>query len=129
MRAKAEEVLKKMDLLQYKDEMVNSLPYGLRKMTELGRTLMTEPKMILLDEPAAGLNPSERQEFIRKIREVYDSGIDLFLIEHNMDIVMSISDYITVINFGAKIAEGTPEQVVNNPEVIKAYLGDRFKAD
>ena len=109
--------------------MVNSLPYGLRKMTELGRTLMTEPKMILLDEPAAGLNPSERQEFIRKIREVYDSGIDLFLIEHNMDIVMSISDYITVINFGAKIAEGTPEQVVNNPEVIKAYLGDRFKAD
>ena len=129
MRAKAEEVLKKMDLLQYKDEMVNSLPYGLRKMTELGRTLMTEPKMILLDEPAAGLNPSERQEFIRKIREVYDSSIDLFLIEHNMDIVMSISDYITVIKFGAKIAEGTPEQVVNNPEVIKAYLGDRFKAD
>jgi ABC-type branched-chain amino acid transport systems, ATPase component len=129
MRTRSETVLKQMDLYQYKDEMVNSLPYGLRKMTELGRTLMTEPKMILLDEPAAGLNPSERQEFIQKLRGVYDSGVDLFLIEHNMDIVMSISDYITVINFGAKIAEGTPEEVVNNPEVIKAYLGDRFKAD
>lgn len=129
MRAKAEEILQQMDLYRYKDEMVNSLPYGLRKMTELGRTLMAEPKMILLDEPAAGLNPSERQEFIQKLRGVYDSGIDLFLIEHNMDIVMSISDYITVINFGAKIAEGTPEEVVNNSEVIKAYLGDRFKAD
>lgn len=129
MRTRAEEILQQMDLYRYKDEMVNSLPYGLRKMTELGRTLMTEPKMILLDEPAAGLNPSERQEFIQKLRGVYDSGIDLFLIEHNMDIVMSISDYITVINFGAKIAEGTPEEVVNNPEVIKAYLGDRFKAD
>lgn len=129
MRTKAEEILQQMDLYRYKDDMVNSLPYGLRKMTELGRTLMTEPKMILLDEPAAGLNPSERQEFIQKLRVVYASGIDLFLIEHNMDIVMSISDYITVINFGAKIAEGTPEEVVNNPEVIKAYLGDRFKAD
>ncbi len=129
MRAKAEEILKQIDMYQYRNEMVNELPYGLRKMTELGRTLMTEPKMILLDEPAAGLNPSERQEFIQKLKEVYDSGIDLFLIEHNMDIVMSISHYITVINFGAKIAEGEPKEVVNNPEVIKAYLGERFKAD
>ena len=109
--------------------MVNELPYGLRKMTELGRTLMTDPKMILLDEPAAGLNPSERQDFIQHLKDVYDSGIDLFLIEHNMDVVMSISHYITVINFGAKIAEGEPKEVVNNPEVIKAYLGSRFKAD
>lgn len=129
MRAHAEQVLKQIDMYQYRNDMVNELPYGLRKMTELGRTLMTDPKMILLDEPAAGLNPSERQEFIQHLKDAYDSGIDLFLIEHNMDVVMSISHYITVINFGAKIAEGEPKEVVNNPEVIKAYLGSRFKAD
>ncbi len=129
MRAQAEKILKQIGMYEHRDDMVNELPYGLRKMTELGRTLMTEPKMLLLDEPAAGLNPSERQEFIQHLKEVYDSGIDLFLIEHNMDVVMSISHYITVINFGAKIAEGSPQEVVNNPEVIKAYLGSRFKAD
>lgn len=129
LRAHAEKVLKQIDMYQYRDTLVNSLPYGLRKMTELGRTLMTDPKMILLDEPAAGLNPSERQEFIGKLREVYDSGIDLLLIEHNMDVVMSISDFITVISYGAKLAEGKPQDVVNNPEVIKAYLGERFNAD
>ena len=127
MRAKAEEILVQLDLLKYKDVMVNSLPYGLRKMTELGRTLASEPKMILLDEPAAGLNPSERQDFMHKLKEIYETGIDFFLIEHNMDIVMNISDYITVINFGAKIAEGTPQEIMNNPEVISAYLGERFK--
>jgi len=128
LRARAEEVLRQVDLYRYKDENVDCLPYGLRKMTELGRTLMTEPKMILLDEPAAGLNPSERHAFIQKLREVFDSGIDLLLIEHNMDIVMSISDFITVINYGAKLAEGSPKDIVNNPEVIKAYLGERFNA-
>ena len=129
MRAHAEQILKQINMYEYRNDMVNELPYGLRKMTELGRTLMTDPKMILLDEPAAGLNPSERQDFIQHLKDVYDSGIDLFLIEHNMDVVMSISHYITVINFGAKIAEGEPKEVVNNPEVIKAYLGSRFKAD
>ena len=95
-------------------------------MTELGRTLMMEPRLILLDEPAAGLNPSERREFIDIIRRVYESGVDIFMIEHNMDVVMKISDYITVLSFGRMIAEGTPKEVQSNEEVIRAYLGSRY---
>lgn len=129
LRDQAEVILKQLDLYKHRDETAGSLPYGLQKMTELGRTLMARPQMILLDEPAAGLNPSERQDFIAHLRRVHDSGIDLFLIEHNMDVVMSISHTITVINFGSKIAEGPAKQVVNDPEVIKAYLGERFKAE
>lgn len=128
LNARAEAVLRRLDLWKYKDEMVKSLPYGLQKMTELGRTLMAEPKLILLDEPAAGLNPSERADFIDLLKTIYADGIDLLLIEHNMDVVLNISHKITVINFGTKIAEGEPQAVVNDPAVIKAYLGDRFKA-
>lgn len=128
LHGKAEETLEFLGLSPYRNEMVGSLPYGLQKMTELGRTLMNDPELILLDEPAAGLNPSERKQFIEYLQKVYDNGIDLFLIEHNMDVVLSISHRITVINFGTKIAEGDPQTVINNPEVIKAYLGDKFKA-
>ena len=95
---------------------------------EAVRALSHNPDLILLDEPAAGLNPSERKLFIEYLQKVYEGGIDLFLIEHNMDVVMSISHRITVINFGTRIIEGSPQEVVNNPEVIKAYLGDKFKA-
>ena len=80
-----------------------------------------------MDEPAAGLNPSERVKFIDVLLKVFEDGIDLFLIEHNMDVVMSISNYITVINFGKKIAEGTPREIQNNEDVITAYLGDKYK--
>ena len=76
---------------RYRDEVVSNLAYGRQKMTELGRTLMMEPRLILLDEPAAGLNPSERREFIDIIRRVYESGVDIFMIEHNMDVVMNLS--------------------------------------
>ena len=104
-----------------------NLAYGKQKMTELGRALMMKPDLLILDEPAAGLNPSERREFVDILLKTHEKGIDLFLIEHNMDVVMNISTKITVLNFGAKIAEGNPYEIQNNDEVIRAYLGDKYK--
>ncbi len=127
LREKAEAILNFIGLYGLKDELVKNLPYGRQKVLELGRTLMGDPRLILLDEPAAGLNPSERVEFISILNKVFDQRITLFLIEHNMDVVMNISHKITVLNFGAKIAEGSPKEIQNNDEVIKAYLGEKFK--
>ncbi len=127
IREKAESVLDFVGLKDLMNQQVSSLAYGRQKMTELGRALMMDPKLMLLDEPAAGLNPSERMELTDMLCKVHESGVGLFLVEHNMDIVMSISQTITVINFGAKIAEGTPDEVKNNDEVIRAYLGSKYK--
>ncbi|WP_066716044.1 ABC transporter ATP-binding protein [Clostridium sp. Marseille-P299] len=124
---RALEVLDYIGMYKYRDETVKNLAYGQQKLTELGRSIMTSPKLLFLDEPAAGLNPSERVDFVKILLKVFDDGVDLFLIEHNMDVVMNISNYITVINFGSKIAEGTPKEIQNNDEVIAAYLGSQFK--
>ncbi|MFN6992172.1 MAG: ABC transporter ATP-binding protein [Fervidobacterium sp.] len=104
-----------------------TLPYGYQKLIDVGRALMSEPKILLLDEPAAGLTEKESDILKERIRRIKDSGITVFLIEHDMNMVMDISDEITVINFGKKIAEGSPREIVNNEEVIKAYLGTGFE--
>ena len=124
MREETMALLEEQGLDKYKDEIATSLPYGLQRRLEIARALAADPKLLLLDEPAAGMNPQETLElaqFIREIREKY--GLTVFLIEHHMDLVMKISDYIYVIDFGSEIAQGTPKEVQNNQHVIDAYLG------
>ena len=101
-----------------------SLPLGMRKRLEIARALATEPELLLLDEACAGLNPSELDESIAIIRRIKERGITIMIIEHHMKVIMSISDRIVVLTYGQKLAEGTPEQIAHNPEVIKAYLGE-----
>ena len=124
MREETMALLQEQGLDKFKDELATSLPYGLQRRLEIARALATNPKLLLLDEPAEGMNPQETQElaeFIKQIRDKYN--LTIFLIEHHMDLVMKISDYIYVIDFGSKIAEGVPEEIQNNQRVIDAYLG------
>jgi len=124
MREETMELLIEQGLDKYKDDIATSLPYGLQRRLEIARALAGEPKLLLLDEPAAGMNPQETQEladFIKEIRDKYN--LTIFLIEHHMDLVMKISDYIYVIDFGSEIAQGIPEEIQSNQKVIDAYLG------
>ena len=124
MRSETLQLLAEQGLDRFRDEPATSLPYGLQRRLEIARALATEPKLLLLDEPAAGMNPQETLElaqFIRQIRDKY--ALTVFLIEHHMDLVMRISDYIYVIDFGSEIARGVPKDVQANKRVIDAYLG------
>ena len=116
-------VLEFTGLYEDRSLMSKSLPLGKRKKLEIARALATQPEMLLLDESFAGLNPSEQNELINIIRKVKAKGITIMIIEHHMKVIMSLSDRVVVLNYGEKIAEGTPQEIGNNPLVIEAYLG------
>lgn len=122
-------VLKRIGLSIYVDEFAKNLPYGAQRRLEIARALATEPLLLLLDEPAAGMNPMETKELDELILTIRDEDhISILLIEHDMRLVMSISDRIFVVDYGKKIAQGTPNEIKNNPSVIKAYLGEEIDA-
>lgn len=122
------EILEKVGLTKYENEFAKNLPYGAQRRLEIARALATEPVLLLLDEPAAGMNPQETIELVSLIQEIASEGQSILLIEHDMKLVMSLSERIFVMDYGKKIAQGTPEEIRNNPDVIKAYLGEEVDA-
>ena len=124
-RERVEEIIDLLDLQVARNQFVGGLPYGTQKLIELGRALALEPRLLLLDEPSAGMNSEEKQDLIFWIKDIQDElGVTILLIEHDMKLIMDISDRILVINFGKPITEGTPAEVQKHPEVLKAYLGE-----
>ena len=124
-RRRVEEIIDFLDLQGARNKLVGGLPYGIQKQVELARALALEPKLLLLDEPCAGMNSEEKQDMIFWVKDIQDElGITILLIEHDMKMVMDISDRVLAINFGQTITEGTPGEVQAHPEVLKAYLGE-----
>ncbi|MCP3875240.1 MAG: ABC transporter ATP-binding protein [Desulfobacteraceae bacterium] len=124
-REKVESIIDLLELQNVRDKFVGALPYGTQKLIELGRALALEPELLLLDEPCAGMNTEEKQDMIFWIKDIQDDlGISILLIEHDMKMVMDISDRVLAINFGKPVTLGTPDQVQQNKEVLKAYIGE-----
>jgi len=123
-RRKVEEIIDFLEIQSIRKTPVGQLPYGLQKRVELGRALAAEPSLLLLDEPMAGMNLEEKQDMCRFILDINDQfGTTMLLIEHDMGVVMDLSDRVVVLDYGKKIGDGTPDEVRNNPDVIRAYLG------
>jgi len=123
---RAQEIIDFLDLGDVRDRKAITLPHGKQRFLGIAIALAANPKVLLLDEPATGLSEDERVFLMNKIRELRNKGITIMIVEHNIRLVMKISDRIVVLDFGKKIAEGPPREVVNNPEVVKAYLGDKY---
>jgi branched-chain amino acid transport system ATP-binding protein len=123
IRAKAVEIINYMGLTSVREEMAEALPHGLQRALGVSIALATKPKLLLLDEPMAGMNPSETEHMVHLIRKLRDKEITLIIVEHDMKAIMSLCDRIVVLNYGTKIAEGSPNDIKTNDEVIEAYLG------
>lgn len=124
-RRVVEDVINLLELEEIRKKIVGTLPYGQRKRVDLARALCMEPQLLLLDEPMAGMNVEEKEDMARFILDIHElRGTCIILVEHNMDVVMDIVDRVEVLDFGSKIAEGVPEQIMNDPNVIRAYLGE-----
>lgn len=124
-REAVEKIIDFLEMEAIRKKIVGTLPYGQRKRVELGRALAMEPRLLLLDEPMAGMNIEEKEDMARFILDIYEEkGIPMILVEHDMGVVMDLSDRVSVLDFGKKIAEGTPEEVKKDERVIKAYLGE-----
>lgn len=130
LNVKTENLLKMMGLWEYRDMKAANLPYGLQRKLEIARALALDPKLLLLDEPAAGMNPEETFALVDLVKEIRDKfDLTVLIIEHHMDLIMNLCDRMYVLNFGKFLAEGVPSEIQNNPEVIEAYLGKEEETD